>query len=45
MITMHRGLLLTVVWISLALGFTEVLSSTLDDSHVPGGVPAVVASY
>jgi len=42
---MPRGLLLSVLWISLALGFTEVLSSTLDDSHLPGGVPAAVASY
>jgi hypothetical protein len=29
-----RGLLLTAIWMGLALGFTEVLSNTLFVSHV-----------
>ncbi len=29
-----RGLILTIVWLGLALGFTEVLSNTMLDSHV-----------
>ncbi|HSI02818.1 MAG TPA: hypothetical protein VLA02_19605 [Reyranella sp.] len=41
---MRRGLLLTIVWLSLALGFTEVLSSTFHDNQVPGVPPAAVAS-
>ena len=42
--TVPRGLLLTIVWVSLALGFTEVLSSTLNDNHLQGVPPAAVDS-
>jgi hypothetical protein len=42
--TVPRGLLLTALWIGLALGFTEVLSNTLHDTHIPTAAPAAADS-